>query len=262
MSTTRVTQALIVAGPSCAGKTAFLQALAAGQVPHALMAELPQGAERWPVVCAGKPDQWSVFDQRGGSGGGLDGVTIHYDVTTAWNWHSRNFKQDPFWRLLGDCPVVTWVEIRPSKHRLIAQWCNVRLGRPSVLGIRLWNLRAAAVTALLAILRRLRRQTGTAADPHWRYPRALRFLKRVDLRLRGISSIPTSMLEFYRQSGNVEHMLDRWDEAVGEIIGPRLAKRITLAPDQDSLVGRRVSWRIIDAAAYAPPAKATAIRTN
>ena len=259
MPTTRVAQALIVAGPSGAGKTAFLRALAAGQVRPALMAELPPGAERWPVVCAGHPDQWSFFDRDAEGDRGPAGVAVHYDVTTAWHWHKRSFLQDPFWGLLRDCPMITWVEIRPPRDRLIAQWCNVQIGRPSVLGIRLWNLYAAAIATLLKIMRATRRQTGTAAAPHWRYPRPLRLLKRIDLRLREIAPIPTSTLEFYRQAGNVEQMLDRWDEAANEIFGARLVKRIALVPDQHNPVGRRMSWLATDVAAPGARLKTAAL---
>ncbi len=261
MPTTRVAQALIVAGPSGAGKTALLRSLSEGRLPAALVAELPQGADRWPVVCAGHPDQWRILEHGDPDGGALEGIVVHYDVTTAWHWHKRDFRQDPFWRLLRDCPTLTWAEIRPPRHRLIAQWCNVQIGTPSVLLIRLWNLYAAAIKDLLTVLRRLRRQRGTTADPHWRYPRPLRFLKRVDLRLRGITPIPTATLEFYRQSGNLERMLDRWDAAADEIIGPRLAKRIALVPDQASPIGRRLSWRVAAVAAFAARDKA-AFKTN
>ncbi len=260
MPTTRVAQALIMAGPSGAGKTALLRSLSEGRLPAELMAELPPGAERWPVVCAGHPDQWSIFDRGDADDDALEGIVVHYDVTTAWHWHKRDFRLDPFWRLLRDCPTLTWVEIRPPRHRLIAQWCNVQIGMPSVFLIRLWNLYAAAVKALLAGLRRLRRQRGTAENPHWRYPRPLRFLKRIDLRLRSIAPIRTTTLEFYQEPGNVERMLDRWDEAADEIFGARLVKRIALVPDRHSPVGRRMSWRTTAVAAFAARARIVAFK--
>lgn len=262
MPTTRVARALIVAGPSGAGKSSFLRALTAGQLPPDLLAALPEGAGRWQVVCAGQPHEWSILAKADVTGAPLEGIAIHYDVTTAWHWHNRDFKQDPFWRLLCDCPEFTWVDIRPQRDRLIAQWCNARTGTPSQHRIRLWNLYATAIKGLLAIMRQLRRQTGTPAAPHWRYPRPLRFLKRIDLGLRDISPIRTTTLEFYRQAGNVEQMLDRWEEAADELFGGRVVKRIALVPDQDSLIGRRISWRMAAVAALAAPARTAAFKTT
>lgn len=260
MPTCRIDQALIVAGASGAGKTTLLRLLAAGQLPQTIVAELPRGAERWPVVCAAHPEQWGIFDQCGESGRGLDGIAVHYDVTHAWHSHNRSYTRDPFWRYLRTCPKVTWLEIRPPRHRLIAQWCNARLGRPSVLRLRLWNLFAGSIEALLAAMRRLRRQTGTSTAPHWRYPRRLRFLKRIDLKLRHIASIPTSTLAFYRRSGRAEQMLDHWNEFANEMLGPRLVKRVALSPDQDSTIGRHMSWRVMEVAPYDRPAKAALSR--
>lgn len=262
MPTTRIAQALIVAGPSGAGKSSFLRALKSGQLPPDLVAELPRDSARWHVVCAGQPHEWSILTQGDAKNGQLQGIAIHYDVTTAWRWHNCDFKQDPFWRLLRDCPEFTWVEIRPPKRRLIAQWCNFQLGAPSTHRIRLRNLYAATIKALLAFIRRLRRQMGTPAAPHWRYPRRLRFLKRLDLRLRDITPIQTSTLEFYRQPGNLEGMLDRWDEAADDMFGARLVKRMTLAPDHDSQVGRRMSWRATAVAALAPAARTARLKLN
>jgi hypothetical protein len=244
MPNARISHALIVAGPSGAGKSTFLRELTAGRLAPEIRAHLPQHVATWPEIESHRLPDWQPLLQPGGDAPAIDGIAVHYDITLAWHRQEHDFKRDPFWQVLNNCAAATWVEIRPPGNRLIAQWCRAHMNAPGVAAIRLRQLGAGAARAALSIMRRLRRQVGTASAPHWRYPRLLRFLKQIDLKLRGVTVKPTDTLDFYRHRGNIEQLLQTWDEATVDIAGPRLVKRIELAPNRGSRIGIDASWQL------------------
>jgi hypothetical protein len=240
MPNARISHALIVAGPSGAGKSTFLRELAADRLAPEIRAHLPSGAAQWREVCGHRPREWQPLLQAPAA---IDGIALHYDTTLAWQRQDHDFKRDPVWQVLNNCAATTWVEIRPPSSRLIAQWCRAHMDAPSVAEIRLRQLGAAARVAL-SIMRPLRRQIGTESAPHWRYPRPLRFLKQIDLKLRAVKVKPTDTLDFYRHRGNIEQLMQAWDKATVDIAGSRLVKRIELVPDLGSRIGTDATWRV------------------
>lgn len=244
MGTARIAHALIVAGPSGAGKSTFLLELAAGHLPPEMRALLPPGSESWQVICGGQPEQWRPYLTLDGSSPQA-GVAIHYDVTLAWMRHKQDYAADPFWRVLQNCGTLTWVEIRPSRSRLIRQWSRAHLGTANLLLAWLQPLRARAIRHMLSAMRSFRLPHDEADRRHWRYPRPLRFLKRIDRKLRPATFAPKhNLLAFYARQANLDMVLSAWDRAAPAIVKMGIDQRIEIAPDLGARIGALPRWRV------------------
>lgn len=247
MSRSRIKHALIVAGPSGAGKTAFLRALTDGRLPPQIRAHLPANAETWRNICSITQQQdWKALIANGAPP--VAGVALHYDMTSMWFRHRPDFGRDPVWQILDHCDAVTLVTIRPSPERLLEQWCHAHLGNQTGWDILWKKLRAAGPAFTVKLIRMLRKPVGSDVPQRWRYPRKLRLLKRLDLRLREIRMPSTRSLNFYQGPGNIETMLHRWEQTIGARLSSRPVKRVDLTPDPNGKIGSAPAWRVIDVA--------------
>ena len=245
MAASSADHALIVAGPSGAGKSTFIRDLAARRLPVEIAEQLPALPTTWRVVCSTTPDAWEPLL----NGSDLRGVILHYDITSMWFLCDGDLARDPFWAIVDRCRSATLVVIRPTRHRLIAQWCHSHQGTKDPRRV-VWNRMRAAVAALaMTKIRRFRRPMGDPDVPRWRYPRPLRFLKHVDRTLRA-ARVPRSIRAFdlYRTRGRLAEMMHAWDQTASARLQALSVKRIEIAPDPLSEIGQASGWRMIGVA--------------
>lgn len=111
----------------------------------------------------------------------------------------------------------------------------------------LWKkLRGMASALTIKVIRKLRKPTREGVKRHWRYPRKLRFVKWLDLRLRKVRMPSTRSLSFYQRQGNIEAMLQRWEQTIGARLSARPVTRLDLAPDPKAKIGGSPAWRVIN----------------
>ncbi|NJM91697.1 MAG: hypothetical protein HC861_02695 [Rhodospirillaceae bacterium] len=242
---------LIVAGPSGAGKTAFLTELAAGRLQDDIQQLLPEGASTWREVWNNRREHWEPLLARDHLDAKVAGHCRHYDITLQWLQLNGNLDRDPFWEVLKRSEAVTLVNIRPSRRRLLRQWMHHHLGVRS-----LWmahSKKAVAICAshLLSRLRRLRTKF-VRRKQQWRYPHRIRFLEHVDRALESrLLSHELPSFDFYCVRRNVETMLDSWDAVTAAKLAAMRVTRIELTPDDRSEVAKAFRWQIVAAQAAA-----------
>ncbi|WP_162917178.1 hypothetical protein [Dongia deserti] len=235
--------ALIVAGPSGAGKTSFVREFRAGRVPAHIRRHLPQGAETWPQFCCSRHEEWEAFVVETEAAGGIPGFILHYDITYKWYALKHQLWEDPLWPMLHRCEAATLVEIRPTQRRLLDQWILGRLGVPR------WKLHARKLLAplakcLLQAVGYLRIAKHPRIPDRTRYPKPIRFLKHVDRALRSYRQYQTGAIDFYRRRGNIEQMLRSWDAVAEAKMATLPVTRVDLSPDAMTVIGKTFGWRL------------------
>lgn len=252
--------ALIVAGASGAGKSAFLEALRNGGLPADIRRHLPAGAEHWPSIRCEWQSDWEHLLADPEAMRLITGLSCHYDMTFSWRHFEQDFAADPFWQAVRCCTALTIVVIRPPHRRLREQWMHSHLGTRSrwVVGWR--RLLETASIISLAGLRRLRIMPHPRRPGRKHFPRPLRRLKRLQRWLRSQPRLPpTWPISFYLHSGNIERMLACWNETVAEQAGAIPTARIELAPDPATAIGERPAWQVESSA---PPRQADGAATE
>jgi hypothetical protein len=232
--------AVIVAGPSGAGKTTFLTELRAGRLEADVRRHLPVGVEAWPHVDSCIPRQWEPFLVDADCSSRTTGFVVHYDMTRHWNRLEQDFSRDPFWQLLHRCECATLVLIQPSPSRLLRQWSLRRLGM-APWQVHMRRLVGRLAFSLLALLRRLRRKHPRRPQ-RLRYPRPVRFLKYVDHLLHRYRPAQTGSFDFYRRRRNVEDMMQAWDEVTAALTAAFPVTRLHLVPDPAHKIAHTFGW--------------------
>jgi hypothetical protein len=236
-------QALIVAGASGAGKSTFLEGLYSGDLAPDLRAYLPSDADGWPLVSCSEPEQWQRFVSGDEALVPVPGIVVHHDITCSWRKHRHEPADDPFWQILHRCDRVTLVVMQLSPRRLRVQWSLARLG------MHPWKVRARQHLAVLAwrVLRgiRLLRRSRHPDEPiRMRYPRPLRFLKRVDRKLRTMHARSPGHFDFYRQSANIQQMMATWSDMVEGKMKSLPVTRIEIVPVSRVAADAAPNWRV------------------
>jgi hypothetical protein len=232
--------AVIVAGPSGAGKTTFLTELRAGRLEADVRRHLPVGVEAWPHVDSCIPRQWEPFLVDADCSSRTTGFVVHYDMTRHWNRLEQDFSRDPFWQLLHRCECATLVLIQPSPSRLLRQWSLRRLGM-APWQVHMRRLVGRLAFSLLALLRRLRRKHPRRPQ-RLRYPRPVRFLKYVDHLLHRYRPAQTGSFDFYRRRRNVQDMMQAWDEVTAALTAAFPVTRLHLVPDPAHKIAHTFGW--------------------
>jgi len=127
----------------------------------------------------------------------------------------------------------------------LRQWIHVHL---HLRGSRMtpWKrLFDATVTALLTSLRRISTPRKRRMHLGPKYPRPVRFLKHADRWLQRRQIRPRKSLDFYRQRGNVDRMLQSWDATFAQKAGAMPVTRLELQPAPDAEIGKTCRWRIV-----------------
>lgn len=256
MAGASISHVLIVAGPSGAGKTAFLRELAAGRLQQEILRHLPDDSHTWREVFSNEETAWRPLLSRDAGTEQIAGLAVHYDVTLMWMALDRALEVDPFWEMLKTCEAATVVNIRPTRIRLLRQWIPAHLGVSWLWAAhcKAWYS-ASYAKALLGLRARFSgRDFGL-----------LRFLKeREELLERRIRKF--NWFHFYRGPGNVERMMRSWDSVAAAKLGDLPVTQIEIAPCETE-VAKTFRWRVLGVAAAAqplaaPPLTAAAGRTR
>lgn len=212
---------LLIAGPSGAGKTVFINQFRAGtlapELQQLLQQLLPGNARTWPQVGAndcmkrgvgiGKvlPRDWQA-----------PGAVVHYDTAYIHRFGVTAYEQDPIAGLFRSAGQIVAVSIAPPASALRAQFGN-----------------------------RLARQRGAKKASHlvWK-DHVRRPIERALNRLRGLD--PRDTGDLYRDAEWLARCYAEWNAYVGRLIAGKPGSRaVTLEPCVDA--AGRPSFRVISA---------------
>ncbi len=208
---------LLVAGPSGAGKTVFINQFRAGSLPRDLAQLLPSNAERWPQIGANDcmkrgvglervlPREWTA-----------PGGIAHYDTAYVHRFGLAGYEQDPVYELFRKAGRLVVVSINPPADTLKAQFEG-----------------------------RMARQRSAKKATHllWKdYVR--RPIERALGRIKGVDPLDTGNL--YRDSDWVDRCYAEWTAFAKNLIRGKPGSRlITLGPSSDT--AGNPAFRVISA---------------
>jgi hypothetical protein len=125
----RLRHVIVVAGPSGAGKNAFIVQLMSGEMQHDVLAALRLRPKEAMLVAEldhalWLPDLHDTPDDRT--------PVMHYDMTHTGLAFSDGFERDPALQILRLAETTTIVNLRPPRRRLIRQWGTAHLNTGAV----------------------------------------------------------------------------------------------------------------------------------
>jgi 2-polyprenyl-3-methyl-5-hydroxy-6-metoxy-1,4-benzoquinol methylase len=137
----RIRKLLVVSGLTSAGKTRFLDELAAGTLSADLRSRLPAKCEAWPQIGA---DDLSREPLRARCGSRvdtleLDGLCLEYDVLRPLEGATHTFARDQALDLLSVADEVVVVVVDPGPERLIQQYALGAVAAPRATKRQRWH---------------------------------------------------------------------------------------------------------------------------
>ncbi len=235
---------LVVAAPSGAGKTTFVNQLISRGSAADITAHLPAGAEHWMRVKHGQHKQWLPTVTTAPED--LSGVILEYDLTS--RRAAVSYQTDPALRLLRMARRITVVNLKAPAEQLITQIAYRETGartKQSVSQRRLgWGLAYWVRSTLFAVLRRLSGALPRSAiDWFKQLPSIVQLwsaLKRKGLFVK---------IKRYEKSGWLEDVYLRWQVYLdAEAKAGARIEQVFLAPEALEKADQVYRWRIADAA--------------
>ena len=198
----RIPHLLLVAGPSGAGKTTFVQQLCAGALPSELHSELPTGTADWDRI------EGNRFVKRGTRPHLSDaaeqarrGLIAHYDIVHVHRSEVEGYADDPVFDLIPTADAITVINLQLSPLQLLEQFTN----RQELIGQEKGRMRGAWKALVLHPVRRL------------------------SLQLRG-RKVPDKH-DLYREAGWLDRCYAEWNRFV-DTLPPH--RRLTVEPAVDA----------------------------
>lgn len=236
---------IVVAGPSEAGKSTFLEQLARGQLRQQILDLLPERAGNWSQVHALEHSQWlpPLMDPRSPL---VTGLVLHYDLTRRFLPTIGAFANDPALNIIRRAISVTIIDIRADSDRLLRQWVHgkTRLGDPKHRPF--WRVLAwisecgqPARPWLRALRRRL----------HGRATRPLRrLLRAVDRRLAAWQLPKSGVIVLYlKDAGRIDALYRSWEAFIEQVRRDGTAvTRTCIRPAPGTSLGSPAEWSILD----------------
>ncbi|MGQ0671374.1 MAG: hypothetical protein ACT4N2_00635 [Hyphomicrobium sp.] len=193
---------VLVAGPSGAGKTIFINQFRAGTLAPELSDLLPAQAAHWPQVGANDcmkrgvgmngvlPKNWSA-----------PGAVVHYDTAYIHRFGVSRYEDDPVAELFRRAKRAIVVSIAPPADTLTAQYDD-----------RMTRMRGA------------KKRSHLFWRDHVRAP-----IERTLVRLKGLE--PRETRDLYRDPDWIARCYAEWDQFVRGLVGTKPGSRmLTLEP--------------------------------
>lgn len=237
----RLRHVIVVAGPSGAGKNAFIEQLVSGEMQPDVLAALQLRPREALLVAELDHALWMprVFDLANGRT-----LVMHYDMTHTGLAFSDGFERDPAFQILRMAEMATLVNLRPPHDRLLQQWGAAHLNAGS-----LWQIRLKRWLDVLgrAIERAIRRTPRATHRPRFLWRAASRISKRWQMPHRRLCSL-------YLQRDGLERLYRSWDAFVRQAEGWTQLRQVDVQPDPTSAVGAKaMRWRIDERAKAVRP---------
>ena len=228
--------AIVVAGPSGAGKNALIERLVSGEMQADVLAALQLRPREAMLIAELDHALWmpQVLEMPEGRT-----PVMHYDMTHTGLAFSDGFERDPAFQILRMAETVTIVNLRPSRDRLIRQWGAAHLKVRAVWQVR---LRYALDALAQAIHRTIGKVPHSTRRPRFLWRAIGRRSKRWLILNRRVGSL-------YLQRNGLARLYRSWDRFVGHAEGWTQVRQIDLQPDPDSPIGTEaMRWQFGDIA--------------
>jgi hypothetical protein len=240
----RLRHAIVVAGPSGAGKNALIVQLMRGEMQPDVLAALHLRQGEALLVAELDHALWmpSLPDTPEGRT-----PVLHYDMTHSGLAFGDGFEWDPASQILRLAETATIVNLRPPRDRLIRQWGAAHLNARTVWQVRLRYLLDAVARAIHRMIRRVPRNV-----------RRPRFLWRAVSRRSKHWLIPNREVgALYLERDGLAGLYRSWDAFIRQAEGWTQLRQVDMQPDQASPIGTQaLRWKIIQCADAPQPAGA------
>jgi hypothetical protein len=232
----RLRHVIVVAGPSGAGKNAFITQLMWGQMQADVLAALQLRPREAELIAELDHALWmpNVLDFPEGRT-----PVMHYEMTHTGLAFNDGFERDPALQILRMAETATIVNLRPPRDRLIRQWGAAHLQTRTVSQVR---LRYALGAFARAIHRTIRKVPRHARRPRFLWRKATRWSKRQLIPHRPVGSL-------YLQRDGLASLYRSWDAFVRQAEWWTQLRQIDVQPDPDSPIGTQAArWKIVQCA--------------
>ena len=235
----RLRHVIVVAGPSGAGKNAFITQLMWGQMQADVLAALQLRPREAELIAELDHALWmpNLLDFPAGRT-----PVMHYEMTHTGLAYSNGFERDPALQILRMAETATIVNLRPPRDRLIRQWGGAHLQTRTV-----WQVRLRYVLDPLAraIHRTIRKVPRNVRRPRFLWRAVTRWSKRQPIPHRPVASL-------YLRRDGLTGLYRSWDAFVRQAEGWTQLRQIDVQPDPASSIGTQAARWKIDQRASAP----------
>ena len=232
----RLRQVIVVAGPSGAGKNAFITQLMWGQMQADVLAALQLRPREAELIAELDHALWmpNVLDFPEGRT-----PVMHYEMTHTGLAFSDGFERDPALQILRMAETATIVNLRPLRDRLIRQWGAAHLETRTV-----WQVRLRYTIDAIAreIHRTIRKVPRNARRPRFFWRALTRWSKRQQIPHRPVGSL-------YLQRDGLASLYRSWDAFVTQAELWTELRHVDVQPDPNSPIGTQAArWKIVQRA--------------
>jgi energy-coupling factor transporter ATP-binding protein EcfA2 len=111
---TKSESVIVIAGPSGAGKTTFLELLRRKMVPKTIAALLPEDVDEWSVFEANNiASDFFIHGEK---------QIVHYDTVDIRRYPQVRYNNDPRLSFLKECKNVLMITLQPKGEQLLEQF--------------------------------------------------------------------------------------------------------------------------------------------
>lgn len=238
----RLRHVIVVAGPSGAGKNAFITQLIWGHMQADVLATLQLRPREAELIAELDHALWmpDVLDFPEGRT-----PVMHYDMTHSELAFSDGFERDPALQILRMAEMATIVNLRPPRDRLIQQWGAAQLETRTVPQVR---LRYGLDGFARAIHRTIRKVPRNLRWPRFVWRAVTRWSKRQRIPHRPVGAL-------YLQRDGLARLYRSWDAFVRLAEGWTQLRQIYAQPDPTSPIGAQTArWKVDQRPEAAQPA--------
>ncbi len=114
--TTKSENVIVIAGPSGAGKTTFLELLKRKMLPETIAALLPKDVDEWSIFEANNlASDFFIHGEK---------QIVHYDTVDIRRYPQFRYNNDPRLSFLKECKNVLMITLQPKAEQLLEQFSH------------------------------------------------------------------------------------------------------------------------------------------